>query len=108
MATRFWPRRAGWLGPRSSSPGRSSRRLLLAGRGIYTEALIVLALGFASLVTPVFERDPARMRRYVALSFPLLLAAVIMQGLLLVGEIGSSAAARKLVHCLHQARRMCC
>ncbi len=85
MATRFWPRRAGWLGPRLLFAWAILPALLLAGRGIYTEALIVLALGFASLVTPVFERDPARMRRYVALSFPLLLAAVIMQGLLLVG-----------------------
>jgi arylsulfatase A-like enzyme len=84
-ATRLWPRRAGWLSPRLIFAWAVLPALLVAGRGIYTEAWLIFALGFASFVAPMVERNPSGMRRRLARSLPLLLAAVVIQGSLLIG-----------------------
>ena len=85
VATRLWPRRAGWLSPRLILAWAVLPALLVAGRGIYTEAWLIVALGFASFVTPVLERNPAGMRRCLTLSLPLLLSAIVLQASLLFG-----------------------
>ena len=50
-----------------------------AGRRIYPEALLLVALGVAFRTAPILERHPAGARRFVARSFPVLLGLVLLQ-----------------------------
>ena len=70
LAARRWPRRAGWLGPRLFVALALLPALILAGPGIYAEAWLLLALGVASLVAPVLERQQDRWRRRLARTAP--------------------------------------
>ena len=55
----LWPRRAGWLGPRLIIALAVLPALMVAGRRIYPEAWLLVALGVAFRVAPVLERHPA-------------------------------------------------
>jgi arylsulfatase A-like enzyme len=85
LATRCWPRRAGWLGPRLIVIWATLPVLVVAGPGIYLEAWLLVALGVASLVVPVLERHPADSRRRLLLSVPILLGLVLLQATWTVG-----------------------
>ena len=86
LAARRWPRRAGWLGPRLFVALALLPALILAGPGIYAEAWLLLALGVASLVAPVLERQRDRWRRRLARTAPALLALVLLQAGWLFGS----------------------
>ncbi len=58
---------------------------LVAGRGIYPEAWLILSMGVAIFVTPSLEGHPARTRRWLLLTLPLLVAAVVIQATLIFG-----------------------
>jgi arylsulfatase A-like enzyme len=79
LATRCWPRRAGWLCPRLIVAGAVLPALVLTGRSIYVEAWSLVALGIAVHIVPVMERHPARARRLLVLSGPVLLGLVLLQ-----------------------------
>ena len=52
---------------------------MLAGRRIYLEAWLLVALGVAFRLAPVLERHPDRWRRRLVLSVPVLLGLVLLQ-----------------------------
>jgi arylsulfatase A-like enzyme len=79
LATRRWPRRASWLCPRLIIAGAVLPALVLASPRIYVEAWLLVALGLAVRTAPVLERDPARARRWLVLSGPVLLGLVLLQ-----------------------------
>ena len=62
VATRLWPRRAGWLCPRLIVMGAVLPALLIVGRGIYPLAWLVFATGIAVALAPTIERHPAAIR----------------------------------------------
>ena len=84
-ATKIWPRRAGWLSVRMIVTWAVLPAFLVAGRGIYPEAWLILAMGLAIFVTPSLERHPAGTRRWLILTLPLLVAAVAIQATLIFG-----------------------
>ena len=86
LAARRWPRRAGWLGPRLLVALALLPALILAGPGIYAEAWLLLALGVASLIAPVLERQRDRWRRRLARTAPALLGLVLLQAGWLFGS----------------------
>jgi arylsulfatase A-like enzyme len=79
LAMRRWPRRARWLSPRVIVAAAILPALALVGRGIYLEAWLLVAVGLAFRIVPVLERHPARWRRWLVLSMPVLLGLVLLQ-----------------------------
>jgi arylsulfatase A-like enzyme len=84
-ATRFWPGRAGWLSPRLIASLAVLSIALVAGPQVYPEAWLILALGAATLFSPVLERHAAGVRRWLLLSLPVLLGIVLVQAGLIFG-----------------------
>ena len=86
-ATRFSPRRARWLSPRLRGALAIFPALLVAGRSIYPEAWLILAMGIASCLAIVLERHISGIRRLLRLSLPILLLLVLAQaGLIVAGD----------------------
>jgi arylsulfatase A-like enzyme len=85
-AIRRWPRRAGWLSPRLIVAWALVPALGLAGRGIYIEAWLLVALGIAARVVPALERRPDRWRPRLLWSLPALLALVLLQASGILGS----------------------
>ena len=56
LAVRLWPRRAGWWAPRLIVALAILPMLSIAGRRIYVEAWLLVALGVAFRIAPVLER----------------------------------------------------
>ena len=79
LAMRFWPRRARWWTPRLIVAAAILPMLVLAGRRIYLEAWLLVALGVAFQAAPALERQPAERRRRLAWTLPLLLGLVLLQ-----------------------------
>jgi arylsulfatase A-like enzyme len=79
MATRRWPRRAGWWSPRLILAWALLPGLALAGRSIYVEAWLLVAVGVASRLAPALEQRPGTARRLMAMSLPVLLGLVAVQ-----------------------------
>ncbi len=86
LATRRWPRLAGWTCPRLIVAWAVLPSLLLVGRGIYAEAWLILAIGIAVCLVPIVERRRAGMRRWLKWTAAPLLAAVAIQGGWIFGE----------------------
>jgi arylsulfatase A-like enzyme len=80
VATRSWPRRAGWLCPRLIVVWAVLPALLIVGRGIYPAAWLVFAIGIAAALAPTIERHTAAIRPKRVWTFAALLAAVAIQG----------------------------
>jgi arylsulfatase A-like enzyme len=78
-ATRLWPQRAGRWSPRLILATALLPALALAGRPIYLEAWLLVALGVALRIAPLLERHPARWRRWLVGSVPVLLGLVLIQ-----------------------------
>ena len=78
VATKFWPRPAGWLSPRLIFAAALMPALMVAGPQIYPWAWLVLASGIAMRVAPWLERPALRWRRWLMLSFPALLGLVLV------------------------------
>jgi arylsulfatase A-like enzyme len=85
LAARLWPRRARWLCPRLIIALAVLPALVLASPRIYVEAWLLVALGLAVRVAPVLERDPARSRRWLAVSGPVLMGLLFLQAGWIVG-----------------------
>jgi arylsulfatase A-like enzyme len=79
LATRLWPRRAGWLCPRLLIVLAIFPVLMVAGRSIYLEAWLLVALGIALRMAPVLERHPVAARRWLVRSVPVVLGLVLLQ-----------------------------
>jgi arylsulfatase A-like enzyme len=77
-ATRLWPRRGGWLSPRLIVGSAFVPAFMVAGPQIYTEAWMILGLGIASRLVPLVERPAIGPRRWLLLSFPGLVGAVLV------------------------------
>ena len=56
LATRLWPRQMRWLSPRLIIALAIFPVLMVAGRTIYLEAWLLVALGVAFRIAPVLER----------------------------------------------------
>jgi arylsulfatase A-like enzyme len=84
-AVRRWPRRAGWWSPRLIVACALLPVLALAGRRIYVEAWLLVALGVAFRLVPVLERHPAGARKWLLRSVPALLLLVLLQAGWIVG-----------------------
>jgi arylsulfatase A-like enzyme len=80
LATRIWPRRAGWLCPRLVVAWAVLSPLWLVGRGIYLEAWLIFAMGIAVCLAPIVERHQTGMRRWLPWMSAALLTAVAIQG----------------------------
>ena len=76
----FWPRRLRWLSPRLIIAAALLPVLTTAGRRIYIEAWLLVAVGVAVCVVPVLERRPAHWRRWLLRTAPILLGIVLIQG----------------------------
>ncbi len=79
LATRLWPRQAGWLSPRLIITWAVLPVLVEAGRRIYIEAWLIVAMGIAACLAPMLERHRAGSRRWLALCVPILLVMVLLQ-----------------------------
>jgi arylsulfatase A-like enzyme len=79
LATRRWPRQAGWLSTRLIIAWAVLPALVEAGRQIHIEAWLVFALGIAACLAPVLERHWVGLRRRLALGVPILLGLVLLQ-----------------------------
>jgi arylsulfatase A-like enzyme len=75
-ATKLWPRLGGWLGARLLCAAAVLPALMVAGRQIYPWAWVVVAAGISSCAVSWFERADFRCRRWLLLSFPVLLGLV--------------------------------
>ena len=84
-ATRFWPRQAAWMSPRLIGAFAILPTLLVAGHRVYFEAWLIFAIGIASLAAPAIERHAAGVRRWLVLSFPVLIGIVLVQAGLIFG-----------------------
>ena len=85
VATKLWPRRAGWLGLRFIVAVAILPALLVAGPRIYLVAWLTFALGIASWLAALLERHAAGLRRRLMSSFPVLLGVVLVQAGVIVG-----------------------
>ena len=85
--TRIWPRMGAWLSPRFLCALALLPMFIVAGRQIYPEASLLLALGIAAQVVAWRAHLPAETRRWLTWSFPALLAVVmILAASLYVGD----------------------
>jgi arylsulfatase A-like enzyme len=78
LATMFWPRPGGWLFSRLVCFLAILPVLVVMSRGIYPWAWAILALGIAMRLVPILERRPTEIRRWLVLSFPVLLGSVLV------------------------------
>jgi arylsulfatase A-like enzyme len=87
LATKFWPRRGGWLAPRLVCFSAILPVLIVMNPRIYPEAWAILALGITSRLGPILERRRAEVQRWLMLSFPALLGGVLVfWGVVLGGD----------------------
>jgi arylsulfatase A-like enzyme len=75
--TAFWPRQGRFLSPRIICALALLPALMVSGPRVYAEAWLILSLGIAAWVVPALGRHPARLRRWLLGSFPVLFAAVL-------------------------------
>ncbi len=78
VATKLWPRPAGWVSPRLICAAALMPALMVAWPQIYAWAWLVVASGIAMRVVPWLERPALRWRRWVMLSVPALLGLVLV------------------------------
>ena len=78
LATKRWPRRGGWLSTRLICTWAVMPLLMVVGRQIYPQAWLVLSLGIAAWLAPSLERHPIGLRRSLFVSFPGLVASVLI------------------------------
>ena len=78
VATKLWPRAAGWLSPRIICAAAVLPALMVAGNQIYTWAWVVVAAGMSMRAVAWFERADFRYRRWFLWSFPCLLGSVLI------------------------------
>jgi arylsulfatase A-like enzyme len=87
LATKFWPRRGGWLVSRLVCFWAILPVLFVMSPRIYPWAWAILAFGTASRLVPILERRPTEVRRSLLLSFPALLGSVlVLAGVVLGGD----------------------
>jgi arylsulfatase A-like enzyme len=86
LATKLWPRPAGWLSPRLVIAVALMPALIVAGPQIYQWAWLVLAVGVALRVAPWLERPSRRWRRWLIWSLPGLLGLVAVVAGCIAGE----------------------
>jgi arylsulfatase A-like enzyme len=85
--TRLWPRVGGWISTRCLVALMLLPSLMVAVPQVFPECWFILALGIASRLVPWFKRNSIASRRYLALSFPGLIALVIvLAGTVIVGD----------------------
>jgi arylsulfatase A-like enzyme len=75
-----WPHRGRWIVARLLCALTFLPVLLVAFPRIYDLAWLVLALGAAARLVPVWERDARSFRRFVQVSFPVVLGLVVILG----------------------------
>ena len=85
-AMHFWPRHAGWIGPRLIVAFALFPTLALCGRNIYIEAWLLVALGIAMHTVSFLERHRDRWRRRLVATFPGLLVLVLLQAAFILGR----------------------
>ena len=94
LATKFWPRRGGWLFSRLVCFLAILPVLIVMSPRIYPWAWAILALGIASRLVPILERRPTEVRRWLMRSFPALLGVVLVLGGSCWEETGSRSGVR--------------
>jgi arylsulfatase A-like enzyme len=85
LATWRWPRRGGWLSVRIILLWAILPSLMLVGRGMYSLAILILAMGLAAWLAPTLERGAAGSRRRLLVWTALVAGAVLIQWGWLVG-----------------------
>jgi hypothetical protein len=81
IASLAWPRRGRWVVARLLCALTFLPILLVAFPRIYWLAWFMLALGAAARVVPLCERNARAFRRFVQVSFPVVLGMVLVRGL---------------------------
>ena len=100
VATKLWPRPAGWLSPRLICAAALMPAFMVAVPQIYPWAWLVLASGSRCVWFRWLERPATRWRRWLILSFPGLLALVAGRGRRSSSvEIGSRSGGKPVVPC---------
>jgi arylsulfatase A-like enzyme len=88
LATWRWPLRGRWLSVRIILVGAVLPTLMLIGRGIYSVATLILAMGLAAWLAPRLERASAGSRRRLLVWPALVAGAILIQwGWLVGGDI---------------------
>ncbi len=90
-----WPRRGRWLFTRSLCALTLLPAILVAFPRIYSLAWLVVALGVAARLVPLFERRGRVLRRFVVVSFPAAIAIVVDPGGIALGRRPDQASARE-------------
>jgi arylsulfatase A-like enzyme len=85
LGTRIWPRRGAWFSTRFICFWAILPVLMVASPRIYPAAWVILAMGTASWLVWILERHATRLRRRLMLSFPALLASVLLLATLVFG-----------------------
>jgi hypothetical protein len=75
-----WPRRSRWLFARVLCALALMPMVLVAFPRIYSLAWLVVALGVASRLVPLCERNARGFRRFVQVSFPVILGIALILG----------------------------
>jgi arylsulfatase A-like enzyme len=86
VATKLWPRLSGWLSPRLLCGAAVLPALMVSGPSIYTSAWVVMAAGISMRAVPCLERADYRWRKWLFLSFPVLLVSVLVMALVVFGS----------------------
>jgi arylsulfatase A-like enzyme len=83
--TRVWPRLGAWIGLRLICALALMPVLMTAGPHVYVEAWLVLAVGVASRLAPLFEQRPAVISRRLVQTVPVLFGVVLILAGTVVG-----------------------
>ncbi len=84
-ATRFWSRHGGRVSSRLVCFLAILPALLWISPRLYLWASALLACGMTARLVPILERRPTEVRRWLLLSFPVLLGVVLVSGSLMFG-----------------------
>jgi arylsulfatase A-like enzyme len=78
VATKLWPRIAGWISPRLVCFWAVLPLLMVVSTRIYTLAWVIVALAAAFRLAPILERSAGGLRRRLLVIFPVLLLLVLV------------------------------
>jgi hypothetical protein len=88
VAVKLAPRAAGWFGPRSLCACLILPVLIAAGPRIYTSAWLLVSLGVAVCLVPIFGRHQSALLRWLPRSFPMMMSLVLVLAGFVFGDSG--------------------
>ncbi len=106
VAIKLAPRATGWFGPRLICACTILPVLIAAEPRTYTSAWLLVSLGVAVCLVPIFGRYRTALRTWLTWSFPFMLGLVfVLAGFVFGARIGSSVRASQAARCRRAIRR---